>query len=177
MKPTSRNNDHLRSDDIHTSTHTSTHTPFPLIDSVHPVGWAEWKLVLKLPPILLHIYYYNMTGRRYVTRVSNSSPSFLDCTLLLQAIRALSAGREKLDKWTFAHVLADTAENLCRFFFCKHKRSKGSLLIDSQAVCLDVMGGNYMQEYVSFEIIWRRLFADDRGTAWPPIWGPGEATL
>ena len=66
----------------------------------HIFGWqiTAKKLVLKLPPILLHIYYYNMTGRRYVTRVSNSSLNFLDCTLSLQAIRALSAGREKLDK-------------------------------------------------------------------------------
>ena len=38
------------------------------------------------------------------------------------------------------------------------------------------MGGNYMQEYVSFEIIWRRLLANDRGAAWPQILGPGEDT-
>ena len=37
VKPTSRNDDHLRSDDGQ----THTHTPIPLIDSAHPVGWAE----------------------------------------------------------------------------------------------------------------------------------------
>ena len=41
MKPTSRNNGHLRSDDGHTDTHTDRHTPNPLIDSAHPTGWAE----------------------------------------------------------------------------------------------------------------------------------------
>ena len=40
-KPMSRNNGHLRSDDGHTDTHTDRHTPIPLIDSAHPVGWAE----------------------------------------------------------------------------------------------------------------------------------------
>ena len=35
MKPTSSHIDHLWSD--------YGHTPFPLIDSAHPVGWAEWK--------------------------------------------------------------------------------------------------------------------------------------
>ena len=29
--------------DIHTYTHAHTHSPIPLIDSAHPVGWAEWK--------------------------------------------------------------------------------------------------------------------------------------
>ena len=36
MKPTSRNNDHLRSDDGR----THTHSPIPLKDSAHLVGWA-----------------------------------------------------------------------------------------------------------------------------------------
>ena len=39
MKPTDRNNDHLRSDDEH----THTHSPIPLIDSAHLGGWAEGK--------------------------------------------------------------------------------------------------------------------------------------
>ena len=45
MKPTSRNNGHLRSDDRHTDTQTDRQTPNPLIDSAHPVGWAEFKIV------------------------------------------------------------------------------------------------------------------------------------
>ena len=43
MKPTSRNNGHIRSDDGQTDRHTDIHSPIPLIDSAHPVGWAEWK--------------------------------------------------------------------------------------------------------------------------------------
>ena len=42
MKPTSRNNGHLRSDDGH----THRQTPNPLIDSAYPVGWAEWKGII-----------------------------------------------------------------------------------------------------------------------------------
>ena len=45
MKPTSRNNGHLRSDDGL----THTQTPNPLIDSAYPVGWAEWKQEVKNP--------------------------------------------------------------------------------------------------------------------------------
>ena len=29
--------------EVMTDTHTHTQTPNPLIDSAHPVGWAEWK--------------------------------------------------------------------------------------------------------------------------------------
>ena len=43
MKPTSRNNGHLRSDDGHTDRQTHRLTPNPLIDSAHPVGWPEGK--------------------------------------------------------------------------------------------------------------------------------------
>ena len=30
--------------EVMTDRHTHRHTPIPLIDSAHPVGWAEWKI-------------------------------------------------------------------------------------------------------------------------------------
>ena len=49
MKPTSRNNDYLRSDDGH----THIHSPIPLIDSALPIGWAEWKSSAQFPAFCL----------------------------------------------------------------------------------------------------------------------------
>ena len=42
MKLTSRNNDHLRSDDGR----RHTHSPIPLIDSAHPVGCPSEKYIV-----------------------------------------------------------------------------------------------------------------------------------
>ena len=45
--------------EVMTYIHTYIHTPFPLIDSAHPVGWAEWKSSSSTPqskflPLWLH---------------------------------------------------------------------------------------------------------------------------
>ena len=53
MRPTSRENDHLRSDDGR----TDRHSPNPLIDSAHPDGWAERKPFRKIPGLPNHVLH------------------------------------------------------------------------------------------------------------------------
>ena len=70
MKPTSSNNDHLRSDDGHTHRHTDTQTPNPLIDSAHPVGRVK-----RLLRASLLCWAYN------ASRPGENSSSIEECLL------------------------------------------------------------------------------------------------
>ena len=70
MKPTSRNNGHIRSDDGHTHRHTDRQTPNPLIDSAHPVGRVK-----RLLRASLLCWAYN------ASRPGENSSSIEECLL------------------------------------------------------------------------------------------------
>ena len=97
------------------------------------------------PHSFAHILLLYNGGSMWLGYQTPFHTSFPDYTLLVQAIRALSAGQEKLEKWKSEQTL----QNICVADFSKtKKRSKGSFLIELLADCLDILCGNYMKTIV-----------------------------
>ena len=62
-----------------THIHTYTHTPFPLIDSAHPVGWAEWKNI-KSKMMIKHYLFHQFNSNVWIWG-GNNYPQYKDIYL------------------------------------------------------------------------------------------------